>query len=90
MALIVTDHLSSEIGHLRGVGRVLTTLGMVLVALGVLVFFAAVVVGLFAAGDGTSSASSSVQLLPIGGGGVLVGSFVAALGITLARRSAGE
>lgn len=89
MAVIHDDHLSHEVGHTTGVSRVLLTVGMVLVGVGVLVFLAGVVLGIYDASKGTAG-DGSVRLFPIGGAAVVLGSVVAATGMALGRKAAGE
>lgn len=90
MAVIHRDHLSLESGHTSGVSRVLIDVGLALVVIGVLGFAAAAVWGILAAGNGSASGSGSTRLLSLGGGGVVVGTILAAAGMTLGRRVAGE
>ena len=89
MVVIHRDHLSSEVGHSAGVSRVVLTTGLVLVGLGVSLFLAGVAMGMNQARHG-GIGDGSLRLLPIGGASVVVGLLVAAMGMAMARRSAGE
>lgn len=90
MAVIHRDHLSLEGGHTSGISRVLVDGGLALVVIGVLAFVAAAVWGIVAAGSGSVIGSGSTRLLAAGGGSVVGGTVLAAAGITLGRRIAGE
>ena len=83
-------HISDEAGNVEGASRVVLGTGLVLVAGGIVVFLVGVGRGLLRAADGKSAADTMMPWLPLGGGAVLVGLIIAAVGMTLARRAAGE
>lgn len=90
MAVIERDHLSGEVGHSSGVGRVLLTAGLVLIGLGVVGFVVGIGLGINEARSGVVDSEGSVWLLPAGGLAVVVGLLVSAVGMALSRRAAGE
>ncbi len=90
MAVIHRDHLSNETGHTAGAARALLAVGLALVVLGVLAFLGAALWGMVEARDGSSAAGDSAGLLAAGGLAVVAGTVVAAAGMLLGRRAAGE
>lgn len=89
MAVINRDHLSGEVGHAAGVSRIVLAVGLGLVGVGIVVFLAGLLTGMFGTTSGAGG-DSSVQLFTLGGSSVVVGSIVAAIGMTWARHAAGE
>lgn len=83
-------HISDETGRVAGASRIVLGAGLVLVAGGILLFLVGVGRGLLDAAGGDSAADSMMPWLPLGGGAVVVGLIVAAIGMAIARRDAGE
>lgn len=90
MAVIQRDHLSGEVGHSAGISRIVLALGLVLVGLGVVAFVSGLALGLADARSGSAGGDRTMTLFGLGGGAVVIGTLVAAVGMAWARRDAGE